>query len=231
MGAAEGLALRGALHLHEVDLARGDHVHVHLRRGVLLVVEVEADLPAHDPHADGGDVAADVGAPFTTPALWSISPPARAPRTSGDGRGAGAAVRLSTSQSMVRVRARARRSMRRRARPGRSAAGSPACGRPAPPAPFGGRALVRGAGQHAVLRGHHPAPSAASREAGPGSPRLAVQSTWVSPKRARQEPWASSRRSHREKWASRPASFRWRAWGAHHNLAGATAQPRWERRG
>src|SRR5262245_11197651 len=47
--------LRGALDLDERARARHHDVHVHLGRRVLPIVEVEERLPAHDPHADGGD--------------------------------------------------------------------------------------------------------------------------------------------------------------------------------
>ena len=43
LGLGEGLSLGGALHLDEQAAARLDHVHVHVGRGVLLVVEVEED--------------------------------------------------------------------------------------------------------------------------------------------------------------------------------------------
>ena len=46
--AAEGEALGGALHLHELAGAGHHHVHVDLGRGVLGVVQVEQRLTVHD---------------------------------------------------------------------------------------------------------------------------------------------------------------------------------------
>src|SRR5580693_2038350 len=51
---AERLALRGALDLHEVPAGGADHVHVGVRRHVLLVAQVEPGLAVHDAHADRG---------------------------------------------------------------------------------------------------------------------------------------------------------------------------------
>src|SRR6185312_463996 len=53
--AGKRLALGGALDLDEVPGPGADHVHVGLRRRVLLVAEVEPRLPVDDPDGDGGD--------------------------------------------------------------------------------------------------------------------------------------------------------------------------------
>src|SRR5580692_9347137 len=54
-GAAERLALGGALDLHEVAGRGADHVHVGVRRHVLLVTQVQAGLAVDDADADRGD--------------------------------------------------------------------------------------------------------------------------------------------------------------------------------
>src|SRR6202021_456577 len=53
--AAERLTLGGALDLHEVARRGADHVHVGVRRDVLLVAQVQPGLAVDDADADRGD--------------------------------------------------------------------------------------------------------------------------------------------------------------------------------
>src|SRR5260370_18841069 len=52
--AAERLTLGGALDLHEVPGSGADHVHVGVRRHVLLVAQAKPGLAVDDAHADRG---------------------------------------------------------------------------------------------------------------------------------------------------------------------------------
>ena len=122
-----GAPLRGRLHLDEPAVAGHDDVHVDLGGRVLGVVEVEQRLAVDDPDRDGGDRPGE--------RLREAEPVERAAGgdvRAGDRRAARAAVGLQdVAVEPDRPLAERLEVDHARGARGRSAAGSPPCGRPA----------------------------------------------------------------------------------------------------
>src|SRR6202035_2778130 len=92
--AAERLTLGGALDLDETAVPGTHHVHVGLRRDVLLVAEVQPGLRVHDPDADRRHRADQRVTLAPLPLLQPGDRVGERHEATGDRGGAGAAVRL-----------------------------------------------------------------------------------------------------------------------------------------
>src|SRR3984957_2136527 len=92
--AAERLALRGALDLHEGAAGGADHVHVGVGHHVLVVTQVEAGLAVDDPHTARGHRGEQRLALGPLPALQPGHGVGQRDITAGHRRGAGPAVGL-----------------------------------------------------------------------------------------------------------------------------------------